>query len=66
MPLTLDEVKNLEANRSPYGCGADDCLSCYPIIYGCWACDNTFSEPIRNGECYNCPDCDYCEACGAL
>lgn len=59
MPLTPNQVKDLESKRSRYGCGADTCLACNPIQYGCDDCAETFTRPIANGESYICEFCDY-------
>lgn len=64
MPLTPDQVKEIQANQSDYGCGADDCHACYPIQYLCEECNATFPSPIRYNprdqrEEYRCPECDW-------
>lgn len=41
-----------------YGCGADDCKSCYPFIYRCAFCLTDFPEPVPNGEPE--PVCGHC------
>jgi hypothetical protein len=56
--LTRAEVKRIEAGRSSYGCGANECMACYPLEYACEYCAVDFDIPIRNGEAY------VCEACG--
>ena len=59
MPLRPDQVTELETKQSSYGCGADDCLSCYPIQYACADCDVRWNNPIANNETYQCPNCDW-------
>jgi hypothetical protein len=59
MPLTPDQVTELETKQSSYGCGADDCSDCYPIQYSCEWCKAMFPEPIGNGEEHICPNCGY-------
>lgn len=59
MPLTKTQVKELEKIQSNYGCGANDCLSCYPIQYRCEWCGEDFPEPIRNGESFICDACNW-------
>lgn len=56
--LTRAEVKRIEAGRSSYGCGANECMACYPLEYACEYCAVAFDIPIHNGEAYQ------CEACG--
>ena len=58
MPLTDAQVKALEKGRSQYGCGLDTCKRCYPIQYRCAFCNEDFTQPLANGEHYE------CEACG--
>jgi len=31
-----------------YGCGADDCIECYPLVYQC-ECGYEFDPPVPNG-----------------
>ena len=60
MLLTADQVKALEASQSHYGCGNYECKSCYPIIYACGLCGETFPTPrANNGEPYTCDECGY-------
>lgn len=59
MPLTPEQVKDLEAKQSHYGCGADTCTDCYPIQYRCDYCNEDFPAPIANGEHYTCEECGY-------
>lgn len=59
MPLTPEQVTELEATQSHYGCGADDCVACYPIQYGCEFCDTRWEQPIANGEVFKCPECEW-------
>lgn len=59
MPLTPEQVTELELSRSRYGCGNNACLLCYPIQYACDMCAETFPNPIANGEHYTCPECDW-------
>jgi Zn-finger protein len=42
-----------------YGCGADECLTCYPYQYACADCGARWEKPINNGEVYTCTDCEY-------
>jgi hypothetical protein len=58
MPLTDAQVRELEQNRSRYGCGVQTCRRCYPIQYGCDFCEAQF-PPILNGEHYVCVECGY-------
>lgn len=42
-----------------YGCGASDCVSCYPFTYRCAVCRVDFPEPVPNGA--SDPTCQNCE-----
>lgn len=42
-----------------YGCGAEGCLSCYPLQYECADCATRWENPVTNGEQFTCPECDY-------
>lgn len=59
MPLTAQQVSDLESKQSHYGCGSDTCVSCYPIQYRCDYCNEDFTNPIANGEHYECEECGY-------
>lgn len=59
MPLTPNQVAESQAKQSSYGCGACDCLDCYPIQYACSCCDELFANPIANNETYSCPLCGW-------
>ena len=62
--LTASQVKQIEANSSSYGCGRDNCVSCYPLQYGCADCEDyedyfVFPTPILNGQEIECEQCCY-------
>lgn len=60
--LLSPTVKLIESKQSKYGCGAWDCLSCYPIQYACDECGIEFSAPVfrTDLDCvYVCKDCDW-------
>ena len=59
MPLTKEQVIDLQSTQSTYGCGAEDCVACYPIQYSCELCDYAWDMPIANGEVFTCPNCEY-------
>ena len=59
MPLTDEQVAELEATRSSYGCGMYACKACNPVIYVCDCCEERFDYAIANGEAYVCPECGY-------
>ena len=59
MPLTKEQVQSLQATQSTYGCGAHDCVRCYPIQYSCEWCETVWESPIANGEEYTCPECSH-------
>lgn len=58
MRLTAEQVKEIQASASRYGCGADTCLACYPLEYRCIYCEEELSVPILNGQQV------YCDTCG--
>ena len=59
MPLTKEQVIELKSRQSTYGCGASNCVRCYPIQYACDWCDTEWDNPIANGEDYTCPECNH-------
>jgi Zn-finger protein len=59
LPLALSEIKAIEAKRSRYGCGREACVDCYPLQYSCELCASVWELPIRNGEEWECPDCEW-------
>lgn len=60
MRLTAEQVQEIEASASRYGCGAWDCVDCYPLEYSCDWCEEQFETPILNGQRV------YCDCCGAM
>ena len=46
---------------SPYGCGAKNCVECYPFTYMCAApgCWHLFDVPVPNGEIETCNHCGF-------
>jgi Zn finger protein HypA/HybF involved in hydrogenase expression len=58
MTLTAEQVREIEASASRYGCGADICLDCYPLEYRCVYCEEEFEVPILNGQQVYCDTCD--------
>lgn len=60
MTLTAEQVKEIEAGASRYGCGAWDCVACYPLQYRCDWCGEDYASPILNGQRGE------CEACGEI
>lgn len=42
-----------------YGCGADDCQACYPLIYRCESCSENYPEPVPN-DGRPLPECEQC------
>jgi hypothetical protein len=60
MPLTMQQVKEIESKSDSYGCGAWDCVACYPLEYACDFCEDRLDTPILNGQQV------YCDSCGGL
>lgn len=58
MTLTAEQVQEIEAKASRYGCGAHNCTACYPLVYRCEMCGEDYASPILNGRRAE------CEACG--
>ena len=62
--LLPSAAKLIEDKASRYGCGAWDCLSCYPIQYACDECADTFEQPIlrtRPEYVFVCEECEFLE-----
>jgi hypothetical protein len=59
MPLSPTQTKVLQSYQSSYGCGASECVSCYPLQYACEWCNEMFAQPIALGEVFICPMCDW-------
>lgn len=59
MPLSKEQVSELESTQSHYGCGRDTCKACYPVQYACEMCLETFEQPIANGEYHDCENCGW-------
>lgn len=59
MPLTAEQVTELESKRNRYGCGWFACQDCYPIEYACGLCGADYPAPIANGETFECVECGY-------
>lgn len=59
MPLSPEQVTELQAKQSHCGCGAHTCTACYPIQYACNWCGADFENPIANGETYQCNICTW-------
>lgn len=57
--LTLEQVREIEAKRSNYGCGSESCTRCYPLQYRCDWCGEDFPVPIRNSTPYTCEECEW-------
>ena len=64
LQLTLSEIKRIERSQSRYGCGADSCVACYPLQYGCEYCGVTWHIPIRNSEVWECVECEWVNNAG--
>ena len=62
LTATIEEQAELEANASRYGCGADGCTDCYPLIYRCADCGHDYDRPFINDGSGNLPrvECDEC------
>jgi len=52
-------IPEIEIEADPYGCGAYNCLKCYPYQYSCDWCSEVFPKRIPNGSAYQCAECDY-------
>ena len=53
-------LAHIEAKRSRYGCGADDCVNCSPLQYECYDCTHRFRMPVIRTQfdiCYLCESC---------
>lgn len=59
MPLSPEQVLEIQKTQSHYGCGNDDCVACYPIQYACADCYTRFTSPIAKGEHYECESCGF-------
>ena len=54
-------AKLIEDKASKYGCGAWDCLLCYPIQYCCDECGSDFAQPILRTRPEYILVCEECE-----
>ena len=53
-------VAHIEAQKSSYGCGADNCVDCYPLQYECYDCTHRFRLPVIRTDfdvLYLCESC---------